>query len=161
MQGFPFIEEDSELMEATSPVPAPTPSPAVPQNTGSNATASMPVCGSMCADVFAQDDAGTPEERMKARHAVLLTLPIPSNMPTDTLIPFVIPSPFTIHDFLGTVQGESKTQSVFSRIIPPGCMLMFDCQGSKLPRVPRQHDVVVPGPRRARVLPRTCLQMHH
>ena len=42
---------------------------------------------------------------MQMRHAILAALPIPSNMPNDTLIPIVIPPPFSIHDFLGTVQG--------------------------------------------------------
>ena len=54
-----------------------------------------------------QDESANTEARKKARHAILAALPIPSNMPTDTLIPIVIPAPFSIHDFLGTVQGVS------------------------------------------------------
>ena len=52
--------------------------------------------------IYVQDDH---EERLKARYATLSQLPIPKDMPNDTLLPIVIPPPFTIYDFIGTVTG--------------------------------------------------------
>lgn len=49
-----------------------------------------------------QDDH---EERLKARYAVLAQLPVPTDMPSDILLPIVIPPPFTVHDFIGTIIG--------------------------------------------------------
>lgn len=43
----------------------------------------------------------------KARYAVLADLPIPPEMPTDMLVPIVIPSPYTLQDFIGTASGVS------------------------------------------------------
>ncbi|KAI0810841.1 hypothetical protein BC629DRAFT_1281488, partial [Irpex lacteus] len=42
-----------------------------------------------------------------ARYAVLADLPIPPEMPTDMLVPIVIPSPYTLQDFIGTASGVS------------------------------------------------------
>ncbi|KIP07513.1 hypothetical protein PHLGIDRAFT_416150 [Phlebiopsis gigantea 11061_1 CR5-6] len=45
---------------------------------------------------------------MQARFAVLADLPIPEDMSIDTLVPIIIPTPFTLQDFLGTVTGSMK-----------------------------------------------------
>ncbi|THH31866.1 hypothetical protein EUX98_g2304 [Antrodiella citrinella] len=94
LKGFPFVEEDSEVLSEVKIAIPTAVTPVLPQEP----------------NVFTTDDTMEPEERMKARHAILADLPIPSNMPTDTLIPIVIPPPFSIHDFLGTVQGDLKAQ---------------------------------------------------
>lgn len=46
--------------------------------------------------------------RDNERYAVLSELPIPPDMPSDVLAPIIIPAPFTIHDFLGTITGVSS-----------------------------------------------------
>ncbi|PCH38536.1 hypothetical protein WOLCODRAFT_97291 [Wolfiporia cocos MD-104 SS10] len=50
-----------------------------------------------------------PSDRMQARNSILAALPLPSEVPPDVLRPIVIPSPFTLHDFLGTVPAQSTT----------------------------------------------------
>ena len=49
----------------------------------------------------------------KSRYAVLANLPIPSEMPTDMLVPIVIPSPYTLQDFIGTTSGVSDSFELF------------------------------------------------
>ncbi|KAI0344975.1 hypothetical protein BDW22DRAFT_983491 [Trametopsis cervina] len=46
----------------------------------------------------------------QARFAVLAELPIPPEIPSDMLVPFVIPTPHTLQDFLGTASGSLKSQ---------------------------------------------------
>ncbi|KAJ3556870.1 hypothetical protein NM688_g1785 [Phlebia brevispora] len=58
----------------------------------------------------ATEDAEKPETIIQARFAILAALPLPPNMPDDTLVPIVIPPPFTIHDFIGTAIGTLKAQ---------------------------------------------------
>lgn len=48
---------------------------------------------------------------VKARYATLCELPIPPDMPSEVLSPILIPPPFTIHDFLGTITGVSARHS--------------------------------------------------
>ncbi|KAI0085939.1 hypothetical protein BDY19DRAFT_386390 [Irpex rosettiformis] len=52
----------------------------------------------------------------KARYAVLANLPIPPEMPTDMLVPILIPSPYTLQDFIGTASGHLKVQLANYRI---------------------------------------------
>ena len=52
-------------------------------------------------------DVQEPEEIAKARHAILAALPLPSEIPDDSLKPILIPSPFTLHEFLGNASGVS------------------------------------------------------
>ncbi|KAH8100307.1 mitochondrial ribosomal subunit S27-domain-containing protein [Cristinia sonorae] len=103
LKGFPFIEEDSEIIaESKSPVQTPQipATPVLPPEPTLHLT----------------EDSMTAEDRMKARHAILADLPIPSDMPTDILVPIVIPPPFSIHDFLGTAQGDLKNQLANYRV---------------------------------------------
>jgi hypothetical protein len=46
-----------------------------------------------------------PEFSVKARHAILASLPIPSGIPEDALQPIVIPPPYTLHDFFGNASA--------------------------------------------------------
>jgi hypothetical protein len=45
---------------------------------------------------------------IKARYAILATLPIPDTIPDDVLTPIMLPAPFTIHEFLGNTTGVSN-----------------------------------------------------
>lgn len=47
----------------------------------------------------------TPAEFVQARYDILSSLPIPSGIPDDVLNPIIIPSPVTIHEFLGNTIG--------------------------------------------------------
>ena len=49
---------------------------------------------------------------MQARFAILAELPIPEDMSGDTLVPIIIPTPFTLQDFLGTVTGVGQMLSL-------------------------------------------------
>ncbi|KAF7295844.1 hypothetical protein HMN09_01127600 [Mycena chlorophos] len=49
-----------------------------------------------------------PEEIIKARHALLATIPLPLDPPDDTLKPIVIPPPFTLHEFLANASGSLR-----------------------------------------------------
>ncbi|KAJ7061481.1 hypothetical protein C8F01DRAFT_1137539 [Mycena amicta] len=60
-----------------------------------------------------------PEDIIKARHALLATIPLPIEPPDDTLKPIVIPPPFTLHEFLANASGVS-CMAFFS-----DCMLIF------------------------------------
>ncbi|KAI0355154.1 hypothetical protein OH77DRAFT_1455259 [Trametes cingulata] len=67
-------------------------------------------------------------EKIEGRYAVLASLPLPSGIPDDALTPIVIPSPYTLHDFIGTTSGVSSMISdhrVQSLIRPLGssCVL--------------------------------------
>lgn len=42
---------------------------------------------------------------MQARYAILSDLPIPSDLPSGSLIPILIPTSFTLQDFLATITG--------------------------------------------------------
>lgn len=53
-------------------------------------------------------DAEKPETIIQARYAILAELPLPPDVPSDILVPIIIPPPFTIHDFLGTAVGVSR-----------------------------------------------------
>ncbi|KAJ7765691.1 hypothetical protein B0H16DRAFT_1309933, partial [Mycena metata] len=46
-----------------------------------------------------------PEEIIKARHAMLASIPLPADPPDDCLKPIVIPPPFTLHEFLANASG--------------------------------------------------------
>src|SRR3984957_17205174 len=49
-----------------------------------------------------------PEDMAKARHAILVSLPLPVEIPDDSLKPILIPSPFTLHEFLSNASGVSS-----------------------------------------------------
>ncbi|KAJ7700751.1 hypothetical protein B0H17DRAFT_210911 [Mycena rosella] len=49
-----------------------------------------------------------PEDIIKARHALLATIPLPLDPPDDTLKPIVIPAPFTLHEFLANATGTLR-----------------------------------------------------
>ncbi|KAJ7107225.1 hypothetical protein C8R43DRAFT_1045129 [Mycena crocata] len=54
------------------------------------------------------------EDIIKARHALLATIPLPADPPDDTLKPIVIPPPFTLHEFLANASGVTPTLRTFS-----------------------------------------------
>ncbi|PSR70881.1 hypothetical protein PHLCEN_2v13243 [Hermanssonia centrifuga] len=55
------------------------------------------------------DNSEKPETIIQARYDILAELPIPPDMPSDTVLrPIVIPSPYTIHDFIGTAIGTTQ-----------------------------------------------------
>jgi hypothetical protein len=49
-----------------------------------------------------------PEERVKTRHAILANLPIPSDIPPDSLKPIVISPPISLHEFLGNAPNVRR-----------------------------------------------------
>lgn len=46
-----------------------------------------------------------PADLVQARYDILSSLPIPPGIPDDVLNPIMIPSPITIHEFLGNTTG--------------------------------------------------------
>jgi hypothetical protein len=50
-----------------------------------------------------------PEERAKARHAILAKIPIPSDIPSDALKPIIISPPISLHEFLGNAPSVRRT----------------------------------------------------
>ncbi|GJE88106.1 hypothetical protein PsYK624_041890 [Phanerochaete sordida] len=61
-------------------------------------------------------DAEPPEAIMQARFAVLADLPTPSDLPNDCLVPILIPTPFSLQDFLATVTGSLRIHLANYRI---------------------------------------------
>ncbi|PIL33083.1 hypothetical protein GSI_04532 [Ganoderma sinense ZZ0214-1] len=49
-------------------------------------------------------------EKIEARYAILASLPLPSGIPEDSLTPILIPTPYTLHDFVGTTSGLLRSQ---------------------------------------------------
>ncbi|KAJ7819056.1 hypothetical protein B0H14DRAFT_3876804 [Mycena olivaceomarginata] len=49
-----------------------------------------------------------PEDIIKARNALLATIPLPADPPDDTLKPIIIPPPFTLHEFLANATGPLR-----------------------------------------------------
>jgi hypothetical protein len=45
------------------------------------------------------------EESIKARHAILATLPLPPGIPSDALRPILVPSAYTLQEFLSCAVG--------------------------------------------------------
>ncbi|KAF7791051.1 hypothetical protein EIP86_002011 [Pleurotus ostreatoroseus] len=64
----------------------------------------------------ATENAEKPDNIAQARFSILAELPLPVDMPEDTLIPIIIPHPFTIHDFIGTAIGSLKSQLTNYRV---------------------------------------------
>jgi hypothetical protein len=56
-------------------------------------------------DMHTAPKSNEPEDIIKARHALLATIPLPLDPPDDTLKPIVIPPPFTLHEFLANASG--------------------------------------------------------
>jgi hypothetical protein len=52
-----------------------------------------------------------PEDMVRARHAILAELPLPDEIPDDSLKPILIPSPYTLHEFLSNASGVSYSNS--------------------------------------------------
>ncbi|KAI0062133.1 hypothetical protein BV25DRAFT_1991775 [Artomyces pyxidatus] len=50
-----------------------------------------------------------PEDSIKARHAILAALPLPTGVPSDALRPIVIPAPYTLQEFLANAAGPLRT----------------------------------------------------
>ncbi|KAI0747769.1 hypothetical protein C8Q80DRAFT_1168343 [Daedaleopsis nitida] len=49
-------------------------------------------------------------EKIDARYAILASLPLPCDIPEDSLTPILIPPPYTLHDFIATTSGLLRTQ---------------------------------------------------
>ncbi|KAI0004967.1 hypothetical protein BJV74DRAFT_316307 [Russula compacta] len=67
------------------------------------------VTGPLCQQVEA-------EESIRARHAVLAALPLPAGIPSDALRPILIPSAYTLQEFLACAVGTLKTALANYRI---------------------------------------------
>lgn len=65
---------------------------------------------------------------MQARYAILSELPIPSDLPSDSLIPILIPTPFTLQDLLATISGVSGLFIVYML----SCMLRYQLQSLRM-----------------------------
>lgn len=48
-----------------------------------------------------------PEERLKARHVLLASLPLPTDIPSDALRPITFPAALTIHEFVAAISHVS------------------------------------------------------
>ena len=46
---------------------------------------------------------------VKARNAILASLPLPEEVPEDMLSPLSIPAPFTLQEFISNLSGVSKS----------------------------------------------------
>ncbi|KAJ7084875.1 hypothetical protein B0H15DRAFT_847955 [Mycena belliarum] len=80
----PIIDEnDLDYQAQTAPKPTPSPSQSAPKS-------------------------NEPADIIKARHALLATIPLPLDPPDDTLKPIVIPPPFTLHEFLANATGPLR-----------------------------------------------------
>ncbi|TBU40047.1 hypothetical protein BD309DRAFT_1083015 [Dichomitus squalens] len=49
-------------------------------------------------------------EKIEARYAILASLPLPSDIPDDSLTPIFIPAPYTLHDVVSTTSGLLRMQ---------------------------------------------------
>jgi len=112
--------------------------------------------------------ANDPEERLKARHELLASLPLPESVPDEELKPLVLPGSMTIKEF---ILSASNVRPLFSRgvgtnlprlapvspkrvqfyvvILSMGLTLIP--QVVKLSHPPRAHDCLVSRPRRTRL----------
>ncbi|KIJ63349.1 hypothetical protein HYDPIDRAFT_92430 [Hydnomerulius pinastri MD-312] len=57
------------------------------------------------------------DKTIAARQALLAALPLPSYIPDDVLQPIVIPSPYTLHEFLGNISGSLKDSLTNYRVL--------------------------------------------
>ena len=55
-----------------------------------------------------------PGETLKSRHALLASLPLPTDIPSDALRPIVIPSTVGIHEFINAICNVSREFYTFS-----------------------------------------------
>ena len=46
---------------------------------------------------------------VRARNAILASLPLPEEVPEDMLSPLSIPAPFTLQEFISNLSGVSKS----------------------------------------------------
>ena len=122
--------------------------------------------------------ANDPEERLKARHTLLASLPLPESVPDDELKPLVLPASMTIKEFILSACNvrppfayDFKTHlpclaSVSSTWVPfcviiPSTNLIFTPQVVKLPHPSRAYDCLVSRSRRTRLHVDTHLQVRH
>ena len=56
---------------------------------------------------FNERQPDIPQAREQDRFCFLASLPVPPAVPEDALRPIMIPSPFTLHEFLGNTTGVS------------------------------------------------------
>ncbi|KAI0307209.1 hypothetical protein B0F90DRAFT_1622036 [Multifurca ochricompacta] len=63
------------------------------------------------------------KEKLSARHAILAALPLPAGIPSDALRPILIPSPYTLHEFLANAVGVSSLENycVFQQLTTNWC----------------------------------------
>ncbi|OJT02011.1 hypothetical protein TRAPUB_7545 [Trametes pubescens] len=52
----------------------------------------------------------TTTEKIQSRYAVLASLALPCGIPNDALTPIIIPSPYSVHDFISTTGGHLRSQ---------------------------------------------------
>ncbi|EIW61013.1 uncharacterized protein TRAVEDRAFT_19515 [Trametes versicolor FP-101664 SS1] len=52
----------------------------------------------------------TTTEKIQSRYAVLASLALPRGIPNDALTPIIIPSPYSVHDFISTTGGHLRSQ---------------------------------------------------
>ncbi|KAI0628822.1 hypothetical protein C8Q77DRAFT_1220668 [Trametes polyzona] len=65
----------------------------------------------------------TTTEKIQARYAILAALPLPQGIPQETLAPIIIPSPHTLHDFIGTTSALDRIGNyrVFQQMTTTWC----------------------------------------
>ena len=112
--------------------------------------------------------ANDPEERLKARHELLASLPLPESVPDEELKPLVLPGSMTIKEFILSASNvrppfarDVETDLPHPASVPPkrvrSCVIIISTgltptpQVVKLPHPPRAHDRLVSRARRARL----------
>jgi len=109
--------------------------------------------------------ANDPEERLKARHELLASLPLPESVPDEELKPLILPGSMTIKEFILSANNvrppfprDVETNLPRLAPVPPKRVQSFIVilstgltptpQVVKSPYPPRAHDCLVPRPRR-------------
>jgi hypothetical protein len=54
-----------------------------------------------------------PSDMVKARNAILAAIPLPKEVPDDTLSPLSIPATFTLQEFLSSMSGVTFTLPIY------------------------------------------------
>lgn len=82
-------------------------------------------------------------EQIDARYAILASLPLPCDIPDDSLTPILIPHPYTLHDFIATTSGVSHriftpshqwfiSSFIYSYCGPSKCLPVFSLTKSRI-----------------------------
>ena len=116
-------------------------------------------------------------EKIEARYAILASLPLPGDIPDDSLTPVLIPAPYSLHDFVGTTSGvrtSSFSLLLWADALPLSLCELSTCislyrssdscaysQVGQLPCLPTIDHYLVPRAGRARVLPCARVQVQH